>query len=56
MCLQALENLQVVSIQFRHAVDVLTNLELNLGLSDVLLATVAAGNLLCLLDLAPDGL
>ena len=33
-----------------------TYLELNLGLSDVLFATVAAGDLLCLRNLVLDGL
>lgn len=33
-----------------------THLELNLGLGDVLLATVSAGNLLCLCDLVSDSL
>lgn len=41
-----------VDVQSLHA----TYLELNLCLCDILLATAAAGNLLCLGDLVPYGL
>ena len=36
--------------------EALENLKLDLGLGNVLLASAAVGNLLCLGDLVPDGL